>query len=1112
MSQAQQKMAVPNPSVGADGGQPLCKTYIQSIPQPSEKGKENPGLAPLPMPFHFEQLPDSLKASGRFCLWRYELRGGRQTKVPYDPVTKARARSNDPSSFSDYPTALRQRGYDDLGVGIFGALCAIDLDHCVTVTGNRANDFDIGDRSAELSQFLERYMRRDSAAGNAANAADASILRLVSTLPLWKGQYDRYPSHSEADLALLRELAVHTGCNAAQMDRLFRQSGLMREKWDRPQSGSTYGAISIEKAIALCRTPAVEAFPPVIPLTQSAASLPAFPIWCLPAPFAAYAEAVAQHSQTAVDMAGVIALGVLAVCFQGKYLVQGTPGYFEPLNLYIMLIAPPGERKSSVMREMTQCLYDYEQGLNQRLLPGIRQNQFQRASLQRKIEGLESKLKHKPNREEELELQSLQEELENLPEQKPVRFFADDCTSEALTNLLCANHGIFSVISTEGGIFDVMAGRYSNRVNIDTWLKAHCGDVIQVDRLTRGTEYIAHPALSAILTVQPSVLHEIMDNATLAGRGLVARFLYASPPSRIGARVFCAPPVLVALQQQYREAVFRFMALPIPAEPAVLVLSDRATAEIASYFSIHEQFLAGEGQEIADWASKYIGAILRIAGLLHAADMDDGASEIQAETVRRAIAIGKYFLAHSRYAYSVMGVDETIRKARVVVSKLQAEKAGTWKRNELFKLCRGKFFKKVEDILPTLELLESYIISFDPRDMDRAQALGVEFAKTQFPGHQALVCTHPDGHNHSGNLHVHIVINSLRIAEVPMLPYMERPADTKAGCKHRCTDAAMEYFKAELMELCHREQLHQVDLLHGAQERITEKEYWAKKRGQAKSPKFETDKEKLRQQLRAALEKATSLDELRLLLLQEGIEVRESRGRFSYLTPDRTKPITARRLGDNYEKAAVLDKLAQNVKRQPVQRLGRMIDIAAKRAEGKGVGYERWAKVHNLKQAAKAWNAFEASGYATPEELEAACEEARKEYRDVQAALRGVEEAIQAKKALQFHVLQYCKTKPLRQEWKALRTEKARINFRAQHESDLLLMEAAKRHFDQQGLKKLPSYKMLQQEIEALVQEKNQLYRRYLPAREKFRELDTMRHNLRQLLRQPAQDRQREVR
>ena len=122
-----------------------------------------------------------------------------------------------------------------------------------------------------------------------------------------------------------------------------------------------------------------------------------------------------------------------------------------------------------------------------------------------------------------------------------------------------------------------------------------------------------------------------------------------------------------------------------------------------------------------------------------------------------------------------------------------------------------------------------YIISFDPRDgsdngltVDRAQALGEKFCAEHFPGHQAIVCTHPDGHNHSGNIHVHIVINSLRIEEVPFLPYMDRPADTRAGCKHRCTDAAMEYFKAEVMELCHRENLYQIDLLHGSKNRITE--------------------------------------------------------------------------------------------------------------------------------------------------------------------------------------------------------------------------------------------------------------------------------------------------
>ncbi len=104
--------------------------------------------------------------------------------------------------------------------------------------------------------------------------------------------------------------------------------------------------------------------------------------------------------------------------------------------------------------------------------------------------------------------------------------------------------------------------------------------------------------------------------------------------------------------------------------------------------------------------------------------------------------------------------------------------------------------------------------------VDRAQQLGEQFCKSIFPGHQALVCTHPDGHNHSGNIHVHIVINSLRIAEVPLLPYMERPADTREGCKHRCTDAAMEYFKAEVMEMCHRENLYQIDLLNGSKNRL----------------------------------------------------------------------------------------------------------------------------------------------------------------------------------------------------------------------------------------------------------------------------------------------------
>ncbi|MFG6324202.1 MAG: relaxase/mobilization nuclease domain-containing protein [Lachnospiraceae bacterium] len=454
-----------------------------------------------------------------------------------------------------------------------------------------------------------------------------------------------------------------------------------------------------------------------------------------------------------------------------------------------------------------------------------------------------------------------------------------------------------------------------------------------------------------------------------------------------------------------------------------------------------------------------------------------------------------------------------------------------------------------------------YIISFDPRDapdngltVDRAQALGEQFCKEHFPGHQALVCTHPDGHNHSGNIHVHIVINSLRIAEVPLLPYMERPADTREGCKHRCTDAAMEYFKAEVMEMCHRENLYQIDLLNGSKNRVTEREYWAKRKGQAaldkenashaatgeppKQTKFETDKEKLRRTIRAALSSAVSFEDFSGKLLQQGVTVKESRGRLSYLTPDRTKPITARKLGDDFDRAAVLEALtinAQNAARAAETYLSkqeyprsikdrlqrnkaainapmndgvqRMVDIAAKRAEGKGKGYEKWATLHNLKQMAVTVSIYEESGFSSPEELEAALATASAELNSVHAELKAVESTLREKKDLQKQLLAYIKTKPARDGLKAQKTEKSRKNYREQHESDFIIAEAATRFFKAQGIQKLPASKALQTEIEQLTKEKNALYNEYREKKERTKELQTVKGNIEQILRREPERR-----
>ena len=426
-----------------------------------------------------------------------------------------------------------------------------------------------------------------------------------------------------------------------------------------------------------------------------------------------------------------------------------------------------------------------------------------------------------------------------------------------------------------------------------------------------------------------------------------------------------------------------------------------------------------------------------------------------------------------------------------------------------------------------------YIISFDPRDgtdngltVDKAQELGERFCREQFPGHQAIVCTHPDGHNHSGNIHVHIVINSLRIEEVPLLPYMDRPADTRAGCKHRCTDAAMEYFKAEVMELCHRENLYQIDLLHGSKNRITEREYWAGKKGQLaidrenekrlenREPlihtKFETDKEKLRQTIRAALSSAVSFDDFAGKLLQQGVTVKESRGRLSYLTPDRTKPITARKLGDDFDRTAVLAALEQNALRSILQpatprhgtgfppAVGRMVDIEAKRAEGKGIGYEKWAKVYNLKQMAATVAAMEQYGYS-PEGLDEALVSANVDLQSSAAELKAAEAALREKKDLQKQVLAYSKTRNVRQGLKAQKTDKARKAYRERHESDFIIADAAARYFREHGIKKPPAYKALQAEIERLTAGKNARYNDYRTKKERVRELQTMKSNLSQM-------------
>ena len=426
-----------------------------------------------------------------------------------------------------------------------------------------------------------------------------------------------------------------------------------------------------------------------------------------------------------------------------------------------------------------------------------------------------------------------------------------------------------------------------------------------------------------------------------------------------------------------------------------------------------------------------------------------------------------------------------------------------------------------------------YIISFDPRDaadngltMEKAQALGLKFCEENFPGHPAIVCTHPDGHNHSGNIHVHIVIGSIRTREVERKPYMQKPRDWREGMKHSSTAQTMRHLRVEVMELCEGAGLYQIDLLNGSKERVSEAEYWARRRGQQKldlanaalaaagqqpkQKKFETVKDTLRRQISSVLYRATSFEDFSDRLMQQyGIAVKESRGQLSYLPAGRTKFIRAKHLGDKFEKGLVFAALQENAERKRTiqfkpDRIRKLVDIQAKLKQGKGIGYERWAKKHNLKAMAQTLILLQEKGLLDEDALDQRIAELDTKFHESLAVVKDLETRMAENKNLRNHVAAYQQYRPIAQKLNAAKSPAA---FEEQHRAELTAYRAAAAYFKTNNITKLPSPKKLEAEYAQLASEKAKFYEQYKEAKEELLKLKTAKQNVASYFREeePAQ-------
>ncbi|MFI0424592.1 YfjI family protein [Spongiactinospora sp. 9N601] len=450
-----------------------------------------------------------------------------------------------------------------------------------------------------------------------------------------------------------------------------------------------------------------------IPLRQRA-ELPPFPARAFPAWVADHMTAVAEETQTPLDLAGCVGLAALSTAAGGRAVVNVRGSWVEPVNLYVLVAMPPGSRKSAVFRDMTAPLRTAEKALLEQIGPQITEAEVARrlaTDAAEKAARAASAAHGEAAAEALAEAQSAALAVNAIKVPVKPRLVADDITPESAASLLAEQGGRLAVLSAEGGIFATLAGRYSGTPNLDLFLKGHAGDTLTVDRRGR-TEHVDHAALTLGLAVQPEIVADIAGMPGFRGKGLLGRILYSLPKSNIGYRRIDPDPVPPQVAARYQHNLQKLViGMHEWEDPARLALSPEAAEVFAEQRRRTEPRLrpeSGDLSHIADWAGKFDGAVARMAGLIHlATHVDDGwRHPISADTMTAAVELGGYFTAHALATFDAMGADPDMEGARTVHAWLERTRPARFTAREAFTALPRSRFRKVTELEPALEVLE----------------------------------------------------------------------------------------------------------------------------------------------------------------------------------------------------------------------------------------------------------------------------------------------------------------------------------------------------------------------------------------------------------------------
>lgn len=462
--------------------------------------------------------------------------------------------------------------------------------------------------------------------------------------------------------------------------------------------------------------PPLESWPELVPLDVP--ELPTLEAGLLPGWAGDFAQALVAATETPLELPASMVLACAAVAAARRLRVEVSPGHVEPTNLWIVTALPPGNRKSAVLAEASAPLLYWERDQATALEPEIKRVTSDRRTQEARAKAFRARAAKELNAAEAAELAQEAADIEaELPEPPvPPRLWTSDATPERLGALLAEHGECMAWLSSEGGLFDILAGRYSQGIpNLDLVLKAHSGDADRVDRAGRVPVYLRSPRLTVGLSPQPSVLEGLASKEGFRGRGLLARFLYLMPRSPLGFRKLDTRPIPEAVAAAYVAGLRAMLDWPPATDeqgnevPHLVHLTDQARAEWQQFErAIEDKMKPGEELEhFTDWAGKAPGTAARLAAVLHGIEHAHGRpweTPITGETMHAALTIMAVITKHSAAALGLMGADPTLAAGQALWSWIRRGRRAVFREREAFNGLRGTF-PRMAHLREALEVL-----------------------------------------------------------------------------------------------------------------------------------------------------------------------------------------------------------------------------------------------------------------------------------------------------------------------------------------------------------------------------------------------------------------------